>query len=46
LQEFLDAVAVGGAVVPIDRVYDVYQTVEAHAAGEAGDTGGKLVVTT
>jgi NADPH:quinone reductase-like Zn-dependent oxidoreductase len=46
LQEFLDAVAVGGAVVPIDRVYDFDQIVEAHAAMEAGGAAGKLVVTT
>ena len=46
LQEFLDAVAAGDAVVPIDRVYDFDQIVEAHAAMEAGGAAGKLVVTT
>jgi NADPH:quinone reductase-like Zn-dependent oxidoreductase len=46
LQEFLDAVAVGEAVVPIDRVYSFDQIVEAHEAMEAGAAAGKLVVTT
>ena len=46
LQEFLDAVAAGHAVVPIDRVYGFDQIVEAHAAMEAGSTAGKLVITT
>jgi NADPH:quinone reductase-like Zn-dependent oxidoreductase len=46
LQEFLDAVAAGDAVVPIDHVYGFDQIVEAHAAMEAGVTAGKLVVTT
>jgi NADPH2:quinone reductase len=45
LQEFLDAVADGHAVVPIDRVYGFDQIVEAHAAMEAGGAAGKLVVT-
>ena len=44
LQEFLDAVADGHAVVPIDRVYGFDQIVEAHAAMEAGGAAGKLVV--
>ena len=46
LQEFLNAVAAGHAVVPIDRVYGFDQIVEAHAAMEAGSTAGKLVITT
>jgi NADPH:quinone reductase-like Zn-dependent oxidoreductase len=46
LQEFLDAVAAGDAVVPIDRVYGFDQIVEAHTAMEAGSAAGKLVVTT
>src|SRR5438128_5521494 len=46
LQEFLDAVAAGDAVVPIDRVYGFEQIVDAHAAMEAGGAAGKLVVTT
>src|SRR4051812_35713591 len=46
LQEFLDAVAAGEAVVPIDRVYTFDQIVDAHAAMEAGAAAGKLVVTT
>jgi NADPH2:quinone reductase len=45
LQDFLDAVAAGEAVVPIDRVYRFNQIVEAHAAMEAGTARGKLVVT-
>lgn len=46
LQDFLDAVCAGDAVVPIDRVYRFDQIVEAHAAMESGRTTGKLVVTT
>ena len=46
LQEFLDAVAAGEAVVPIDRVYRFDQIVDAHEAMEAGAATGKLVVTT
>ena len=46
LQEFLDAVVAGDAVVPIDHVYSMDQIVEAHAAMEAGRASGKLVVTT
>src|SRR3954465_15434990 len=43
LQEFLDAVAAGNAVVPIDRVFDFDQIVEAHEAMEAGAAAGKVV---
>jgi NADPH2:quinone reductase len=46
LQRFLDAVASGDAVAPIDRVYSFEQIVEAHAAMDGGATAGKLVVTT
>src|SRR5437867_3811502 len=46
LQEFLDAVAAGDAVVPIDRVFEFDQIVEAHEAMEAGVAAGKLVVIT
>ncbi|MFI5617916.1 zinc-binding alcohol dehydrogenase family protein [Streptomyces sp. NPDC051567] len=46
LQEFLDAVAAGDAVVPVDRVYAFDRIAEAHAAMEAGSASGKLVVTT
>jgi NADPH2:quinone reductase len=46
LQGFLDAVAAGNAVVPIDHVYQFEQIVEAHIAMESGHTKGKLVVTT
>jgi NADPH:quinone reductase-like Zn-dependent oxidoreductase len=46
LQDFLNSVAGGDAVVPIDRVYVFDQIVAAHAAMEAGATAGKLVVTT
>jgi NADPH2:quinone reductase len=45
LQGFLDAVAAGEAVVPIDRVYGFDEIVAAHAAMEAGEARGKLVVT-
>ncbi|MDA1184759.1 MAG: zinc-binding alcohol dehydrogenase family protein [Acidobacteria bacterium] len=44
LQEFLDAVAAGQAVVPIHRVYGLDQIAEAHAEMEAGRAAGKLVV--
>jgi NADPH2:quinone reductase len=46
LNDFLDAVAHKTATVPIDRVYRLDQIVEAHTAMEAGQTKGKLVVTT
>jgi NADPH:quinone reductase-like Zn-dependent oxidoreductase len=46
LQDFLDAVTAGAAVVPIAHVYRFEQIVEAHAAMEAGSASGKLVVTT
>jgi NADPH2:quinone reductase len=46
LQGFLDAVAAGTAVVPIDRVYRFDQIIEAHTAMEAGHTKGKQVITT
>jgi NADPH:quinone reductase len=44
VQEFLDAVAAGEAVVPIHHVYTFDQIVEAHATMEAGSASGKLVV--
>jgi NADPH:quinone reductase len=44
LQEFLDAVAAGTAVVPIGRVFQFDQIVEAHRLMEAGAATGKLVV--
>jgi NADPH2:quinone reductase len=46
LQDYLDAVAAGHTIVPIDRVYRFDQIAEAHAAMEAGTASGKLVVTT
>jgi NADPH2:quinone reductase len=46
LQEFLDAVAAGDAVAPIDHAYAFDQIAEAHAAMEAHHATGKLVVTT
>jgi NADPH2:quinone reductase len=46
LQAFLDALAAGEAVAPIDRVYAFGDIVAAHAAMEAGTARGKLVVTT
>jgi NADPH:quinone reductase-like Zn-dependent oxidoreductase len=45
LQEFLDAVAAGGAQVPVAHVYPLEQIVQAHADLEAGRSAGKLVVT-
>jgi NADPH:quinone reductase-like Zn-dependent oxidoreductase len=46
LQAFLDDVSAGSVRVPIARVYDFAQIVEAHAAMEAGGVSGKLVVLT
>ncbi len=46
LQDFLDAVAAGDAIVPIFRTYRLDQIVEAHTDMEAGRATGKLVVTT
>jgi NADPH:quinone reductase-like Zn-dependent oxidoreductase len=46
LQDFLDTVAAGKALVPIARVYDFAQIVEAHAAMQASAASGKLVVIT
>lgn len=44
LQEFLDAVAAGEAVVPIHRTYRMDEIAQAHAEMEAGRATGKLVV--
>jgi NADPH:quinone reductase-like Zn-dependent oxidoreductase len=44
LQDFLDAVAAGTAVVPTAHVYRFDQIVEAHETMEAGRASGKLVV--
>jgi NADPH2:quinone reductase len=44
LQGFLDDVAAGVAIVPIDRVYSMSQIREAHAFMESGRASGKLVV--
>jgi NADPH:quinone reductase len=44
LQDFLDAVAAGAAVVPLYRVYRLDQIREAHAEMEAGSATGKIVV--
>lgn len=46
LQRFLDAVAAGQAIVPISRIYNLNQIVQAHTDMEAGTATGKLVVTT
>jgi len=46
LQDFLTAVAAGSTLVPIARVYEFAQIVEAHATMEAGGLTGKLVVIT
>jgi NADPH:quinone reductase-like Zn-dependent oxidoreductase len=46
LQTFLDAVASGGATVPIAKVYALEDIVQAHRDMEAGARVGKLVVTT
>jgi hypothetical protein len=44
LQEFLDDVAAGRAVVPLARTFDLEGIVEAHTLMERGSAGGKLVV--
>jgi NADPH2:quinone reductase len=46
LQEFLDAVEAGRAVVPIDRVFRFEQLREAHERMEASLAVGKMVVLT
>ena len=46
LQQFLDDVAAGRAVVPVHRRFDLDEIQEAHAYMEAGSATGKLVVTT
>jgi NADPH:quinone reductase len=46
LQDFLAAVAAGGASVPIGRVYRFDQIVEAHTDMEQNRASGKLVITT
>jgi NADPH:quinone reductase len=46
LQDFLDRVAAGTAVVPIGHVYRFDEIVTAHADMEANRASGKLVVTT
>ena len=45
LQGFLDDVAAGRAVVPLDRVFGLDQIQEAHEVMETGSARGKLVVT-
>ena len=46
LQDFLDAVAAGNAVVPVARVYQLDEIRQAHAEMEAGAVAGKIVVLT
>lgn len=46
LQDFLDAIADGTAVVPIARVYQLDEIRSAHAAMETGSATGKIVVVT
>jgi NADPH2:quinone reductase len=46
LQDFLDDVAAGTAVVPVAHVYSLDEIATAHADMEAGRRSGKLVVTT
>lgn len=45
LQAFLDAVADGRARIPVGRVYQLDDIVQAHRDMEAGTVGGKAVVT-
>jgi NADPH2:quinone reductase len=44
LQDFLDAVAAGEAVIPLYRAYRLDQIRDAHAEMEAGSATGKIVV--
>ena len=44
LQDFLDAVAAGEAVIPVGRIYRLDEIVQAHHDLEAGAVGGKGVV--
>lgn len=44
LQQYLDAVSSGEAVLPLDHVYAFDQIAEAHTVMEQGQTVGKLVV--
>ena len=44
LQDYLDAVAQGRAVIPVGRVYGLDDIVRAHRDMEAGVVGGKAVV--
>jgi NADPH:quinone reductase-like Zn-dependent oxidoreductase len=46
LQDFLDAVAAGHAIVPLHRVYQLDEIRLAHAEMEAGTAAGKIVVRT
>lgn len=44
LQGFLDDVAAGRAVIPLDRAFDMDHIHDAHRLMESGETSGKLVV--
>lgn len=46
LQDYLDAVAAGTAIVPIDKVFKFESLPEAHERMEAGHAAGKMVVMT
>jgi NADPH2:quinone reductase len=46
LQEFLETVAAGKAVVPLHRVYHIDEIRQAHAEMEEGSATGKIVVLT
>jgi len=46
LQEYLDAVAAGVAVVPIDTTFAFEELPKAHEKMAAGHAAGKLVVVT
>ena len=46
LQDFLDTVAAGEAVVPLHRVYHIDEIRQAHAEMEEGSATGKIVVLT
>lgn len=44
LQDYLDAVAAGAALVPVGRVYRIDEIVQAHRDLEVNSVGGKAVV--
>ncbi len=46
LQDFIDEVEKGWAKVPIGKVFNIDEIVEAHGTMEENKAGGKIVITT